>query len=416
MLAFLKESLLSREGSQKILWILILLFVVSISFSIAVSHIFLAASVLVYLYHKIRYDRTLPRAPILTPALAFAYFTLLSAIFSIHPSVSLIAAKDLALFIIIPILYDSVRDLDDVKVIYGILIFAGVVSALYGLYQFWGSDTDAINSRIRGFMGHWMTFSGLLMILNVLLLSHLLFSQEHPRWFYPAFLILSAALLLSLTRNAWLGFLAAAVALISMRRLKWIIAFPAVVAIIFLSSILVFPTSVALRMSGIFNPAETSNRDRLQMLQSGVQIIRDFPLTGVGSGMIPQVYPQYRAPDSVYRNNQHLHNNLIQVAAENGIFALAAWLWLIGKVLFDLIHWKRNVMNAEEQFMIHGTIGIVISLFVAGMFEYNFGDSEIKMLFFVLITLPYAWHKRVQNRQENSAMVIDAPEPLPVVG
>ena len=416
MLAFLKESLLSREGSQRILWILILLFVTSISFSIAVSHIFLAASVVIYLYRKVRFDRTLPRAPILAPAVAFAYFTLLSAVFSIHPSQSLIAAKDLALFIAIPILYDSVRSLDDIKVIYGILIFAGVVSAIYGLYQFWGSETDVINSRIRGFMGHWMTFSGLLMILNVLLLSHLLFSREHPGWFYPAFLILSAALLLSLTRNAWLGFLAAAVALISMRRMKWIIAFPVVVGIVFLASLLVFPSTVALRMSGMFNPSETSNRDRLQMFQSGLQIIRDYPLTGVGSGMIPQVYPRYRAPDSVFRNNQHLHNNLVQVAAENGILALAAWLWLMVKVIFDLIHWKRNVMSAEERFMIHGTIGIVISLFVAGMFEYNFGDSEIKMLFFVLITLPYAWHKQVQTRQENGAALLESAEPVPVTG
>lgn len=132
--------------------------------------------------------------------------------------------------------------------------------------------------------------------------------------------------------------------------------------------------------------------------------------------MIPQVYPRYRAPDSVFRNNQHLHNNLVQVAAENGILALAAWLWLMVKVIFDLIHWKRNVMSAEERFMIHGTIGIVISLFVAGMFEYNFGDSEIKMLFFVLITLPYAWHKQVQTRQENGAALLESAEPVPVTG
>src|SRR5262249_19103766 len=90
----------------------------------------------------------------------------------------------------------------------------------------------------------------------------------------------------------------------------------------------------------------------------------------------------------------------MQVAAEHGIFALIAWLWLIAKVLLDLIEWKRNVMNSEEKFMIHGTIGIVISLFVAGMFEYNFGDSEIKMLFLVLITLPYAGKKQIWMVEE----------------
>jgi O-antigen ligase len=140
------------------------------------------------------------------------------------------------------------------------------------------------------------------------------------------------------------------------------------------------------------------------MLQSGWEIVKDYPLTGVGTDMIKRVYPQYRAADSVLRNNQHLHNNVMQMAAERGILALATWIWLIGKVLTDLIHWKRNTMNREEQFMIHGTIGIVISLFAAGMFEYNFGDSEIKMLFLALITIPYAWQKHLANQESRAAV------------
>ena len=64
-------------------------------------------------------------------------------------------------------------------------------------------------------------------------------------------------------------------------------------------------------------------------------------------------------------------------------------------------------MNPEEQFMIHGTIGIVISLFVAGMFEFNFGDSEINMLFLALVTLPYAWHKSLERRSVPQPAVID---------
>jgi O-antigen ligase len=399
MLAFLKESLKSRTlAVERLLWVLILLFVFSISFSIAVSGIFLAGCTAVYLYWKLRYNPVFPDIPILVPAIAFAYCILLSVLFSIHPSDSYIDAKDIALFIIIPIIYDSVRNLDDIKVLYGILILAGVCSSAFGLYQFFGTEGNLLDSRITGFMGHWMTFSGLLMILNVLLFSHLLFSKEHPRWFYPAFALLSLSLLLSLTRSAWLGFFAASTVLIAMRKVRWMIAVPVVLLIVFVASVLIFPSGVAKRMSSIFNPNETSNRDRIQMFKSGWQIIKDYPLTGVGSGMIPHVYPRYRAPDSIFRNNQHLHNNLIQIAAENGILTLLAWLWLIFRVLRDLIHWKRNVMNPEEAFMIHGTIGIVISLFVAGMFEYNFGDSEIKMLFLTLITLPYAWHKQTQKQ------------------
>lgn len=398
MLAFLKESVRARAGSEKILWILLLLFLFAISFSIAVSHILLTAAFLVYCYRKLTVDRALPRAPLLVPALGFTYCVVLSVIFSIHPSQSVVHAKEIALFIIIPILYDSIRDIDDIKVMYGVLIFAGVISAAYGLMQFFEVH-GVITERITGFMGNWMTFSGLLMILNVLLFSNLLFLKKHPVWFYPAFGLLSVTLLLTLTRNAWLGFLSASFILIAMRKVRWMIAVPAVAAIVFIGSVLIFPSTVGHRMQDMFNPDETSARDRVLMLKGGWQIIRDYPLTGVGSGMIPQVYPRYRAADSVFRNNQHLHNNLVQLAAENGILALMAWLWLIGKVLLDLIHWKRNVMSPEEKFIIYGTMGILISLMVAGMFEYNFGDSEIKMLFLVLITVPYAWHRQILKKE-----------------
>jgi O-antigen ligase len=389
----LARTIQIRKGSEKLVWILLLCFLFSISFSIAISHTLLGLLTIVYLYWKFRHDPKFPRIPILVPVLAFVYCSLLSLIFSLHPSISFPGTKNLTLFIIIPIFYDAVHDLEDVHVIYGVLILAAVISACYGLVQFFGSDAGLVQTRIRGFMGHWMTFSGELMILNVLLLSHLLFSANHPRWFYPAFGILSLALLLSLTRNAWLGFLAATFTLIAMRRFRWIFAIPAVVLIIFVGSVLVFPSFVADRISGIFNPNETSNRDRLQMLESGWKIIQDYPITGVGTDMIKQVYPRYRPPDSPFQEHAHLHNNLIQLAAENGILTLAAWLWLLVQVLLDLIRWKRHVMSPDERFLIHGTIGVVISVFVAGMFEYNFGDSEIKMLFLALITIPYAWFK-----------------------
>lgn len=397
MLDSLKASVTVRSGVERAMWVLLLLFVFAICFSIAVSHILLTAAVILYFIWRIRGHRPVPRPALLMPALVFSYCTLLSVLFSIDPYVSLLDARELALFILIPIFYEVIRDLDDVRGIYGVLIFAGVISAAYGLFQFFGSEAEFTTIRIKGFMGHWMTFSGLLMILNVLLLSHLLFSGKHSSWFYPAFALLSLSLLLSLTRSAWLGFLAASFVLIAMRKVRWVFAIPAVVLIIFLASVLIFPSVVAARMSSIFNPDETSNKDRLLMARSGWQIIQDYPLTGVGNDMIKRVYPRYRAPDSPHRTNPHLHNNLIQLAAENGIIAVLVWLWFVGRILYDLWHWKRSVMNPEEMFMIHGTIGIVISLFVAGMFEYNFGDSEIKMLFLLLVSIPYGWHKTVEN-------------------
>ena len=35
-------------------------------------------------------------------------------------------------------------------------------------------------------------------------------------------------------------------------------------------------------------------------------------------------------------------------------------------------------------------LAAVVAMLAAGMFEYNFGDSEFLMLFLLLVTLPYA--------------------------
>jgi len=69
MVEFLKASLNSRTGVEKALWIFLLLSVAAISFSIAVTHIFLTVTTMLYFYWKLRFNREFPRLPILLPAI-----------------------------------------------------------------------------------------------------------------------------------------------------------------------------------------------------------------------------------------------------------------------------------------------------------------------------------------------------------
>jgi O-antigen ligase len=114
---------------------------------------------------------------------------------------------------------------------------------------------------------------------------------------------------------------------------------------------------------------------------------RAHPLTGVGPNMVPEVYVQYRAPGAVEPVNPHLHNVPMQIAAERGIPALAVFLWFVislGRALMRMFRSGANrVLSATG-------IASLVAMLAAGMFEYNFGDSEFLMLFLVLITLPFA--------------------------
>ena len=90
---------------------------------------------------------------------------------------------------------------------------------------------------------------------------------------------------------------------------------------------------------------------------------------------------------SVNAVNPHLHNVPVQIAAERGLPALAIWLWFIVGLTVAL----AKQMRVKVQKMLAATgLAAVVSMLAAGMFEYNFGDSEFLMLFLVLVTLPFA--------------------------
>jgi O-antigen ligase len=120
----------------------------------------------------------------------------------------------------------------------------------------------------------------------------------------------------------------------------------------------------------------------------GAQIVQDHPVFGVGPEMVQRVYPQYR--DEAYAVNDvnpHLHNVPVQIAAERGLPALALWLWFVFVASRDL--W-RQLRRREATAVAGAGVAAMAAMLVAGLFEYNFGDSEFLMLFLGLISLPYA--------------------------
>jgi len=141
------------------------------------------------------------------------------------------------------------------------------------------------------------------------------------------------------------------------------------------------------RFESIFNLKDPTNRDRLAMMREGTHMIKDHPLLGVGPNMVQRLYAQYRDSDAVNATNPHLHNVPLQIAAERGLPALAAWLWFVLALIAAL--WK--LMRDKRQKLLAATgLAAVVAMLAAGMFEYNFGDSEFLMLFLILVTLPFA--------------------------
>jgi O-antigen ligase len=197
-----------------------------------------------------------------------------------------------------------------------------------------------------------------------------------------ATVIVTLALALTFTRSAWLGYLVAVFVLLLLTRPRW--TFYAAVALVWL--VVLAPLPLFGRLISSFDLKEESNFDRLRMWQGGVEIIRDHPLLGVGPANIKGTYVLYRKHDAPRFRVPHLHNNLVQLWAERGVVALLAYFLLHALFLRQCARaWRGpNRMYAE--------IGVVVcvGLFFAGLFEFNFGDTEVFWMMLDLYALVVA--------------------------
>ncbi len=371
-----------------------LAFVALLPFSIFASELLLTVAGMLWLGVMVRGRERFEAPPMFWPLAAYAAATLVAALFSVDPRTSLIDCKQLLLFAIVPISYRLLSGRRALTAI-DVIITAGAISAVIGLVQFGILQFDHLGQRPRGSLGMYMTYSGQLMLVACTATARLLFRKDDRLWTALVMPALVAALAATLTRNVWIGACAGIGVLFLIRDFRLIAIVPVIAALFlaFAPPQLTERFYSSFRVKSLRHDSATteasvlSNRDRLAMIRSGLRIIKDDPLTGVGPDMVVRVYPGYRDPQAVQQLNSHLHNVPLQIAAERGLPALALWLWFVFTLLRDFF---RRRHTARMPSVVTAALASTVAMLAAGLFEYNFGDSEVLMLFLVLVTLPYA--------------------------
>ncbi|HEY8549423.1 MAG TPA: O-antigen ligase family protein [Vicinamibacterales bacterium] len=326
---------------------------------------------------------------------AYGGVTVLSALRSADPAQSLIDCKQLVLFLIVPVVYRFARG-PRALTFATVIISVGAISAVIGIAQYGVLHYDNLGKRPQGTLTHYMTYSGVLMLVTCAAAARLLFRKgmagvgADRLWTALVMPALIVAQALTFTRSAWIGTCAGIATLFVLKDRRLLAALPVGVALLMVLA----PAEVTARMYSVFDVNDPSNRDRMAMLQSGVEMVRDHPLTGVGPDMVKTVYHDYRQPWAVNQLNPHLHNVPMHIAAERGLPALVIWIGFIIYLVRDLF---RRLHHSRYPSLAAGGLAAIVAMVCAGQFEYNFGDSEFLMLFLVLITLPYASDRRSED-------------------
>lgn len=380
-------------------------FVVAAQVSIAAAGIMLFITVLCWATVLMVHHERVQVPAMFWMLAAYGVATVVSALASKEQMHSLVDCKQLVLYLIVPVVYRFARGPRAVTLT-TVIISVGALTGLYGIIQYGLLHYDTLDHRAHGTLNHYMTYSGVLMLVTCAAASQLLFggaprqvAREEgqaaasgatgPTWtparqwtalVTPTLLIAQA---LTLTRSAWLGVSVGLMVLFSLTNRKLLVLLPVGIGLfLFLA-----PHTVSSRFYSIFDPSNPTNRDRVAMLHYGTRMVADHPFTGVGPDMVKEVYPQYRDEEAVEKVNFHLHNVPMQIAAERGLPALIIWIGFIVVVVRDLLKLFRT---SRYPSIAAAGLAAVAAMLVAGLFEYNFGDSEFLMLFLVLITLPFA--------------------------
>ena len=325
--------------------------------------------------------------PLSVLAGVYALLVVLSVVFSLDPRASLRALPGLTLFLLVPITLDLVETEGRARALLLASAASGVGLAVLGLAGLASGGAD-LENRIRGPLSHYMTLSGLTMAAGCVLLGFFFAGKGWERWLGLLSLVPFAAMVLTLTRGAYVAAVGAVGLYLVLARPRALLLFvPALVAFFYLS-----PPDVRDRAASIADPTERTNWDRIAMARAGGRMIADRPVFGLGPEMVKPYYPLYRDPDAPRWRVPHLHNNVLQIAAASGVFGAATYLALLA--LF-FVRTVRALRRDRKDVVAAAAFLAVTALSIAGLFEYNFGDKEVLMATLPLLALPFS--RRVQS-------------------
>jgi len=334
---------------------------------------------------------------------AFLLASTLATLLAVEPFESLKELRNVFEALLFYLIVNQVTTEERATTLIWVLIATSTLMALYGLSQ---SLTHGIDFRARGTMSIYMTFAGLLMLVDLMTVAQLLFRTHRLQmfWAVPALLVITAALLMTQTRSAWCGLIAGCCVIFGLRNKVFLLALPLVVLVV----LLLIPQTIKIRALSILDRREITAQERLSMWSSGLRIIRDHPWTGIGMGAMARIYPRYREPDSPVnptRRIGHLHNNVIQIAAERGLLGLACWLWIWLAYGYQtwLIYGRLGPEDTGAKALVVGSLASVIGFHIEGLFEHTLGASEVITLTYFQMALPF-----VVQRARLSGQALDS--------
>ncbi|MFN2493810.1 MAG: O-antigen ligase family protein [Pyrinomonadaceae bacterium] len=265
-----------------------------------------------------------------------------------------------------------------------------------------GSWSRGRDWRAAGFYGHYVTYAEVLQLIIALTLGMFVsLTTKRSRIGVALFIGLAAlgfALLLTVTRASWLGCMvsSAVILMLGIGRRKMIIvamlAIPLILGGLFLLQ--------QKRNVGFLDQKDNSTTWRQTVWTEGTALLISQPrhlLVGIGMDSMKAHWKEWGMFDQGRLPRGHMHSNFLQIALERGLPALI--LWLVFLFIYARTLWRSLRSTRKLHWMEHGILlgglGGLAGFFTSGVVHYNWGDSEVVMVFYFIMGLSLAIHREI---------------------
>ena len=243
--------------------------------------------------------------------------------------------------------------------------------------------------RASGWTRHYETFSEVLQIIALLALglalAHL--RNHGPNKYFRIALIAAALLTLGLVftamRTVIVAFVlgACVIAWRSLRGAYKVVFTFALFFVLAFGAVVVWQT----RARDALSLNDPSSRLRFEVARVGLSRIPLHPVFGHGMDAMKRHWSEWGFPG---KDMLHLHSTPLQLAFDRGLPMLVLWLWMM--ILF-WTHISTAARRAADLSDTHvygvllGGLGALTGFLASSLVNYNYGDSEVVMLFWWLM-------------------------------
>jgi putative inorganic carbon (hco3(-)) transporter len=388
----------------KVIQVSLFTFVVFSMFSISVTQVSFTIGTLSWLLkaHLTRTWKELRGTWVGIAILCFCLAYILTIITSVDLANSLSLLKKFLQFIIFFWVANTVQDAKQRDLLVGLVIVAATIAAINGILPLIKPSICAppihyCGIRPIGTMSAPSTFSSILMIVGLLALGKLLFHKPKEYWLLGSLGIIGLCLLLSMTRQSWLGFFVGGVFLVFFLNKKYLLLLPLLLVV----TLLFAPEKIRDRIHSFTNLKDSSLQARLSLWKGGWKTFRDHPVTGCGYKCVDSVYSQYPDPSGWIAHYRGMHSNIFQLLTDTGIAGLGAWIFIWVAYFIEIFKRWRALTEEKSQDnaagILMGSSAAVTAFLVGGFFESSIYDSEVTMLVYFVMGISLAKVKKLPH-------------------